>query len=128
MQIRELKLREPVPTTNDRTAYYHVTDVLQLLGIRDQHFDSIVLHCSADTRKFQKYAVFLASKPNPNTQNTQQPPHALFVYYDAAKSNFWSDGLYHAYAFDVTVASAVNAHIANKQFMFYTVLQNVEDT
>ena len=125
MQFRELKLREPVPTTNDRTAFYHVTDVLQLLGIRDQQFDSIVLHCSADTGKFQKYAVFLASKPNPKTR---QPSHALFVYYDAAKSNFWSDGLYHAYAFDVTDASAVNAHIANKQFMFYTVLQNVKDT
>lgn len=129
MQFREL--REPAPTTNDRTAFYNVTDVMQSLGIRDRRFDSIVLHCAADTGKFQKYAAFLAPKPN-QTNQTQNPPppphaHALFVYYDTAKSNFWSDGLYRAYAFDPTsAASAVKAHVANEQFMFYTVLQNVQ--
>ena len=138
MQFREL--REPAPTTNDRTAFYNVTDVMQSLGIRDCRFDSIVLHCAADTGKFQKYAAFLAPKPNQTNQTnqTQNPPppppppppphsHALFVYYDTAKSNFWSDGLYRAYAFDPTsAASAVKAHVANEQFMFYTVLQNVQ--
>jgi hypothetical protein len=124
MQIREL--REPAPTTNDRTAFYNVTDVMQSLGIRDRQFDSIVLHCAADTGKFQKYAVFLAPKPN-KTPNPPPHTHALFVYYDAAKSKFWSDGLYRAYAFDPTsAASAVKAHVANEQFMFYTVLQNVQ--
>ena len=54
-----MQFREPVPTTNDRTAFYNVTDVMQSIGNRDWQFDSIVLHCS-DVGKFQKYAVFLA--------------------------------------------------------------------
>lgn len=126
-----LRFREPVPNTNDRTAFYTVSDVLQLMGIRDQHFDSIVLHCS-NTGKFEKYAVFLAVKPlpesppgspaSPASPASPHPQYAMFVYYDAAKSNFWSDGVYREYPFDFRT-SAVNAHIANKRFTFYTYLE-----
>lgn len=107
MPFRELK--EPVPTTNDRTAFYSVTDVMQSLGIRHWKFDSIVLHCS-DAGKFQKYAVFLAGEKQ----------QAVLMYYDTAQSKFWSDGMYHTYDFDASiVTSAVNAHIANEKFKFY---------
>lgn len=136
----QMRFREPVPNTNDRTAFYTVSDVLQLMGIRDQHFDSIVLHCS-NTGKFEKYAVFLAVKPlpesppgspaspvspespvSPASPVSPHPQYAMFVYYDAAKSNFWSDGVYREYPFDFRT-SAVNAHIANKRFTFYTYLE-----
>ena len=133
----QMRFREPVPNTNDRTAFYTVSDVLQLMGIRDQHFDSIVLHCS-NTGKFEKYAVFLAVKPlpesppgspvspaspeSPESPVSPHPQYAMFVYYDAAKSNFWSDGVYREYPFDFRT-SAVNAHIANKRFTFYTYLE-----
>ncbi len=136
----QMRFREPVPNTNDRTAFYTVSDVLQLMGGRDQQFDSIVLHCS-DTGKFQKYAIFLAVKPlpesspaspespsspsSPSSPASPSSPHsqyAMFIYYDTANSNFWSDGVYREYPFDFRT-SAVNAHIANKRFTFYTYLE-----
>jgi hypothetical protein len=121
----QMRFREPVPNTNDRTAFYTVSDVLQLMGGRDQHFDSIVLHCS-DTGKFQKYAIFLAVKPlpesSPSSPSSPHSQYAMFIYYDTANSNFWSDGVYREYPFDFRT-SAVNAHIANKRFTFYTYLE-----
>lgn len=116
-----MQFREPVPTTNDRTAFYNVTDVMQSIGIRDWQFDSIVLHCS-DVGKFQKYAVFLAQQQQPQQpQQQQHQQRAMFVYYNAAQSKFWSDGMYHAYDFDASIIdSAVNAHIANEKFTFYS--------
>jgi hypothetical protein len=115
MQFREL--REPVPTTNDRTAFYNVTDVMQSMGLRDQKFDSIVLHCS-NVGKFQKYAVFWSGENQQQQQQQQQ--RAVLIYYDTAQCNFWSDGMYHTYDFDASiVTSVVNAHIANEKFKFY---------
>jgi septum formation inhibitor MinC len=147
MQFRE----QPVPTTNDRTAFYNVTDVMQSLGLRERQFDSIVMHCSG-AGKFQKYAVFLAAKPEPSAkakcayqqqeqerqqqqeqerqqqqqqeqqeQQQQQQQQAMFVYYDAIRSKFWSDAMYYNYEFDASmhINGAISAHIANEKFKFY---------
>jgi len=134
MQFRE----QPVPTTNDRTAFYNVTDVMQSLGLRERQFDSIVMHCSG-AGKFQKYAVFLAVKPEPSAkakcayqeqerqqqqqqeQQQQQQQQAMFVYYDAIRSKFWSDAMYYNYEFDASmhINGAISAHIANEKFKFY---------
>ena len=118
-----MQFREPVPTTNDRTAFYNVTDVMQSTGNRDWQFDSIVLHCS-DVGKFQKYAVFLAGMAG-GQQPPQQPQQyrAMFVYYNAAQSKFWSDGMYQMYEFDASIVNSTNtvdAHIANEKFKFYS--------
>ncbi len=63
---------------------------------------SIVLHCS-DAGKFQNYAVFLAGEKQ----------QAVLIYYDTAQSKFWSDGMYHNYAYR---AGRVPQLIANAPF------------
>ena len=130
-------------STNGRTAFYHVCDVLQSLGIRNRRFKAIALHCNGS--EFDKYAVFLLKpelkeedQPNEKPQQLQQDqenrPHpqnsqnvwATFIYYDRVHGNFSSDGAYHEYRFDPdTAMSAENAHIANERFVFYKIINQL---
>ena len=124
-----MQFREPAPMTNERTAFYNVTDVMQAHGLRDRPFDSIVLQCSG-AGKFQKYAVFSATDSESRSKSAktayqqweqQQQHQAIFIYYDALRSKFWSDAMYHNYEFDASmhINSTISAHIANEKFKFY---------
>ena len=126
-----LHRKGPDRSTSGRTAFYSITDVYQLLGIRDQAFDTVVLHTKYNPvsgNEFEKYAVFNDVRRSPGDQETlPRNVYATFIYYDHIKGSFWSDGAYHKYLFSPASAMSVeNAHIANEKFDFYIISADAE--